>query len=616
MVVPWRLERGASVLESGAVRFAVWAPHVERMSVRIEDGETVGETPLARDDANVFSAIVSDVPPGARYWYRLDGNHDRPDPVSRSQPAGVHGPSAIVDPDAFCWTDDSWTGPATDTPVYYELHVGTFTEPGTFEAVVERLPYLTDLGVTVIELMPVAAFPGERNWGYDGVCPYAPASCYGGPAGLQRLVDAAHAAGLAVVLDVVYNHLGPEGNYLTDFGPYFTERYHTPWGAAVNFDGEESDEVRRYVIDNALHWITDYHIDGLRLDAVHAIFDFSAFHILEELAAAVHAQAGRLGRRVIVVAESDLNDPRLIRERGRGGYGLDAQWNDDFHHAVHAALTGERQGYYEDFGGVEPIAKALRDRFVYDGRWSAYRKRRHGAAAADLPPRRLVAFVQNHDQVGNRAQGDRLSTLVSLDAQKLAAAVLLLSPFVPLLFMGEEFGETNPFLYFIDHGDPELVEAVREGRAREFARFRWSGPIPDPKAPDTFHRSRVRHDRARRPPHAQLLALHRDLIRIRRAEPALQPGAAIRLVRPAHAQWLAVFYDRPGAAGCLAIFNFAGEPSDVTLETDRRWAVQLATNEPRYAGGGAPVAPPPGRAKSWCLGVPAWTAALLRSEAP
>ncbi len=464
MMHPWTLRRGAELWEDGSARFSFWGPRVRRASLLLTRDETTSEHPMARDDDGIHHVRVADVPAGSQYLFRLDGERDRPDPVSRCQPVSVHGPSQVIDPAAFGWSDTRWIGLEPEELILYEIHVGTFTPAGTFEAVADRLPYLQQLGITAIELMPVGQFPGRRNWGYDGVHLYAPQVSYGGPDGMRRLVDAAHQAGLGVYLDVVYNHLGPEGNYLDEFGPYFTDRYATPWGRAVNFDGPESDEVRRYFVDNALYWITEYHIDGLRLDAVHAIFDFGARHILEEIAAAVHAEAEARGRRVQVIAESDLNDPRLVRSFEFGGYGLDATWSDDFHHAIHVALTEEKRGYYVDFGGIEQVVKVYRDRFALDGGYSHYRRRRHGAPATDLPADRFVVFIQNHDQVGNRARGERLSQLTTFEQRKLAAALLLLSPYIPLLFMGEEYGETRPFNYFVDHGDPDLNEAVREGR--------------------------------------------------------------------------------------------------------------------------------------------------------
>jgi maltooligosyltrehalose trehalohydrolase len=587
----WSLRRGATVRPDGSVCFEVWAPRARALGVCLAGGDVAGEVALERVDGDVFAATIAGVAPGTDYVYRLDGRA-LPDPVSRHQPRGVHGPSRVVDPAAFPWTDGAWRGCAVADLVLYELHVGTFAAGGTFDAVRAHLAALRDLGITALELMPVAEFPGGRNWGYDGVHPYAPQSTYGGPDGLRRLVDAAHAADLAVVLDVVYNHLGPEGSYLDVFGPYFTERYRTPWGRAVNFDGADSDEVRRYVVDNALYWACEFHVDGLRLDAVHAICDFSARNILEEIASAVAEQAAALGRHVAVIAESDLNDPRLLRSRTRGGYGLTAQWSDDFHHAVHALLTGERTGYYVDFGGRGPLVKALRDRFVYDGCRSTYRRRRHGAPATDLGADRFVVSVQNHDQVGNRATGDRLGTLVPHAAQKLAAALLLLSPYVPLLFMGEEYGEINPFLYFVSHGDPELVAAVRAGRQREFAAFAWQGEVPDPQAEETFERSRLDHARATAPGHAEIRSLYRDLLRLRCDEPALHSaGGPMRVLDGGSEQagWLAMVHGDGTAQPLLAVFNLGAEPEELTVPRAPTggWAHRLATADRRYAGDGA-----------------------------
>jgi maltooligosyltrehalose trehalohydrolase len=477
------------------------------------------------------------------YWFRVDEGQPLPDPRSQWQPRGVHGPSRLVDHGSFAWTDGRWHAPSLSTGVAYELHVGTFTEKGTFEAAIERLPHLVELGISHVDLMPVCEFPGRRGWGYDGVDLYAAHHLYGGPLGLKRLVDACHAHGLAVVLDVVYNHLGPSGNYLDRFGPYFTTRYVTPWGLAVNLDGPESDEVRRFFLDNALMWLRDYHLDGLRIDAVHAILDMSAVHFLEQLSADVRTLEARLGRHLVVIAESDLNDPRIVRPPARGGYGLDAQWNEDFHHALHVALTGERTGYYRDFNGLPDLVKALRSAFVYDGRYSAYRRRRHGRPASDLAGHRFVGFLQNHDQIGNRARGERSCHLMSLGRTKIAAALILTAPFVPMLFQGEEWGASTPFQYFTDHDDPELGHAVSEGRRKEFADFGWNpAHIPDPQAEETFLRSRLDWTELARQPHRELLAWHRELIALRRRTPALLDGALadIRLTFDQQAHWLSV----------------------------------------------------------------------------
>ncbi|MFZ3044571.1 MAG: malto-oligosyltrehalose trehalohydrolase, partial [Desulfatirhabdiaceae bacterium] len=431
-------ELGATPLGNGRCRFRVWAPFMDCVDVHILSSKNRLES-LTRDRHGYHEGIHDDVEPGVNYLFRLNGSQERPDPASRFQPQGVHGPSQVVDP-AFAWTDDNWRGVARHRTIIYELHVGIFTDSGTFDAAIDRLDDLVSLGITAVELMPVAQFPGDRNWGYDGVYPFAAQNSYGGPQGLKRLVNACHHRGLAVILDVVYNHLGPEGNYLRDFGPYFSNHYHTPWGQPINFDGNYSDHVRRYFIENARYWITECHIDALRLDAVHAILDFSARTFLQELAEIVKDLAEDLGRHIHLFAESALNDTRLIRSPDLGGFGLDAQWNDDLHHALHAVITGERRGYYCDFGRFEQLLKALRDGFVYDGQYSEYRKRRHGNSSRSIPPHRFVGFAQNHDQIGNRLQGDRLSTIVSFEALKMVAGIILLSPSLPLLFMGEEYG--------------------------------------------------------------------------------------------------------------------------------------------------------------------------------
>jgi maltooligosyltrehalose trehalohydrolase len=583
---PWALDRGARCIPDGETCFSVWAPRARTVTVRL--GETLHALDAGPD--GVHAGIVPRAPLGTDYAYRLDGGPDRPDPVSRYQPHGVHGASRIVAPNAFEWTDDDWTGLAMRDLVLYELHVGTFTPAGTFDGVITRLPELAELGITAVELMPVAAFPGTRNWGYDGVHPYAPHVAYGGPDGLRRLVSAAHRAGIGVILDVVYNHLGPEGNYLAEFGPYFTDRYHTPWGAAMNFDGPDSDEVRRYVIDNALYWITEYRLDGLRLDAVHAIYDFSAWHILEEVAAAVHRQADALGRSVLVIAESDLNDPRLVRGVQAGGYGLDGQWNDDFHHAVHARLTGEQSGYYVDFGRTADIAASLTNRFVLDGRRSAFRRRRHGAPAMDVPADRFVVAIQNHDQVGNRAKGERLGALVDPRRRRLAAALLLCAPYVPLLFMGEEYDEPHPFQYFVSHGDPDLVDAVRAGRRREFSDFAWRDEVPDPQAEATFENSKLQWALRTRPPHAQLLALYRDLLAVRKREMVLEPaGAEVIGSIDEHRDVIGVGFVSESAVRLHAWFNCS--ESEVHVDVERRVSstpatLVLATDAIPYGGQG------------------------------
>jgi maltooligosyltrehalose trehalohydrolase len=492
---------------------------------------------------------------------------------------------------SFAWEDGSWSGPPLEDYVIYELHVGTFTPQGTFDAIIPHLSQLKELGVTAIELMPVAQFPGDRNWGYDGVHLFAVQNSYGGPGGLKRLVSACHSQGLAVVLDVVYNHLGPEGNYLADFGPYFTNRYQTPWGLAINFDGSGSDEVRRFYIENALHWITEFHIDALRLDALHAVFDYSAQPFLEELASAVHQQADLLGREVYLFAESDRNDPRLIRPRELGGYGLDAHWNDDFHHALHTLLTGERFGYYQDFGSLEDLAKALREGFIYSGQYSTYRQRRHGASSRDVPAHRFVVFAQNHDQVGNRMAGERLSQLASFEELKLAAGVICLSPFIPLLFMGEEYGETAPFQYFISHSDPALVEAVRRGRREEFAAFAWQGEPPDPADEATFLRCKLDHALRREGHHQVLLEFYREMLRLRKELPALARLSKEQLEVAVYEKENVLFLRRwDGESQVFAVFNFSEAPATVTLPIPvGRWRRELDSADERWQGSGSSV---------------------------
>jgi maltooligosyltrehalose trehalohydrolase len=603
---------GATAHPDGSVTFAVWAPLVPRVEVVLDDGDRVER--LAGDARGYHVATVAEVAPGDRYRYRLhrDGEEpvDRADPASRWQPDGLHGPSAVDDP-TFPWTDVVWRGRPLRDQVLYELHVGTFTPEGTFDAIVPRLADLADLGVTTIELMPIWQFPGERNWGYDGVLPYAPQHSYGGPAGLRRLVDAAHAVGVGVVLDVVYNHYGPEGNHLADFGPYLTDRYDTPWGQAVNVDGPGADEVRRYAVENAVRWVRDFHIDGLRLDAVHAIVDTSAVHLLEELAAAVHAEAARAGRSVQVIAESELADPRLVRVPEVGGYGLDGQWLDDVHHALHVALTGERTGYFEDYEGLGDLARILRDRFAYAGRYSAHRGRTVGRPARDVAHDRFVICTQNHDQVGNRMLGERQTALLDPERRKVSAAALLLSPFTPMLWMGQEHGEVAPFQYFVSHTDPDLVEAVRSGRRREFAYFADQGEAPDPQATETFERSKVDWSLREVGEHAATLALYRTLLRLRRDLPALSDPTAGEVEVAVHGtdtiSYARAVPGRPGSE-MLVVLHTGDEP--VHLAVVGSWDLALDTADTAHGGpGGTVVTAGEGRTE---LVVPGPAALLLR----
>lgn len=541
---------GALGLADGSVCWRVWAPRAARVELVLLDGETRRLYPMCREVRGYFSQRLADIAAGQRYAYRLDGGPERPDPASRWQPDGVHQASAVLRPEQFAWSDDAWTGISREHLIFYELHVGTFTPEGTFEAIIPRLPTLRELGVTALELMPVAQFPGRRNWGYDGVYLYAPQQSYGGPHGLQRLVDACHAEGLACFLDVVYNHFGPEGNYGHEFGPYLTDHYHTVWGQAVNYDDRSSDAVRAFVLDNVRLWVEQYHFDGLRLDAVHAIYDSSPRHILRDIQETAATAGRRLGRKVHVVAESDLNDVRLLLAPEGGGYGLDAQWSDDFHHLLHVHLTGEKQGYYVDYGHREDFPKLLKHTFLLDGGYSRHRDCCHGGPVYGLPGDRFVVCLQNHDQVGNRAAGERLGSLIPAPAQRLAACLLLLAPHLPLLFMGEEYGEPQPFLFFCSFDDADLVESIRTGRCREFEPFHTQDAVPDPQAVATFEASRLSWSWDADPHRAGLRRLYQDLLQARRRWPALreytqrnarllpgqEPDAILELIRGAYVQ--------------------------------------------------------------------------------
>jgi maltooligosyltrehalose trehalohydrolase len=537
-----------------------------------------------------FHAVVDGVSAGALYRYRLDNDKERPDPASRYQPRGVQGPSQIVD-NRFDWTDSKWTGIPFEKYVFYELHVGTFTPQGTFDAIVPRLPTLKDLGVTAVELMPVAQFPGDRNWGYDGVYPYAVQASYGGPAALKTFVNACHEHGIAVALDVVYNHLGPEGNYLADFGSYFTDRYKTPWGQAINFDDAESDEVRRFFIENALEWITDFHIDALRLDAIHAIVDPSARTFLQELRAAVHSKAKELGRNVQLIPESNRNDARVVSPPEVGGWGFDALWNDDFHHSLHVLVTGERNGYYEDFRGIEDLAGSYREGFLYAGQYSKFRKKRYGNSSKQIPAKRFVVYAQNHDQVGNRRVGDRLSQSLSLEQLRLAAGTVLLSPYIPLLFMGEEYGESAPFQYFVSHEDPSLIEAVRRGRQQEFTRFGWAGEIPNPQSEATFARCKLNWDSRTAGHHRILWHFYQELLRLRREVSPLAHLDKNSLEVTAFADQKVLLAKRwDDASQVFIVHHFDQAPTDLELAIPPgRWSRILDSDDERWGGKASPT---------------------------
>ena len=549
-------------------RFELWAPRPRTVHLLLDGSEV----PMVRTAGGWWAVEVDDAGHGIRYGFSLDGGPPRPDPRSAHQPDGIDGPSAVVDHDRFEWHDQGWAGIDLADAVLYELHVGTFSAAGTFDGAVEHLPHLVDLGVDAVELLPVAEFSGSRGWGYDGVGLFAVHHAYGGPDGLKRFVDACHGHGLAVVMDVVYNHLGPVGNHLAELGPYFTDRHQTPWGDAVNFDGPGAEAVRAFVLDNARLWLRDHHCDGLRLDAVHAIVDESPVHILRELRDAVRDLSDELGRRLFVTAESDANDPRIVTPVEEGGHGLDAVWSDDWHHAVHVALTGETDGYYRDYTDPGALPKALQQAWVLDGSWSRHRGGPHGASPDGLPPERFIVCAQNHDQVGNRAIGERSSALLGPGRLRVAAVLLLTSPFVPLLFQGEEWGASSPFLYFTDHRDPDLGAAVRDGRRREFAAFGWDPTvIPDPQDPATFERSRLDWSEIVEPERQDLLAWHRTLIALRRRLQVAKAPA------PLHASYRdgVLVVDR----ATVAVHANLG-PTPVTVEVDPALAVLTPPGQP------------------------------------
>jgi maltooligosyltrehalose trehalohydrolase len=551
------------------MKFDVWAPQAKSVELVIgerrislqaqERGHWQGEAQIGGAEG---------------YRYSLDGADPLPDPRSRWQRDGVHGPSYLIDAAALRAPERDGELEFRAAPlraaIIYELHVGTFTVEGTYRAAQDKLGHLKSLGVTHVELLPLASFPGGHGWGYDGVDLYAPLPAYGTPQELAGFIQACHRSGIAVLLDVVYNHLGPDGNYLGQFGPYFTDHYRTGWGAAVNYDGPHSDEVRRFVIDNALMWLKEYRFDGLRLDAVHAIFSFEAVHVLEALTAEVKKLGRESNRELIIIAESDLNDPRLVRPVAKGGFGMDAHWCDDFHHAVHRFFTGETAGYYSDYAGLKDLATALREGYVYQGQYSMHRQRSHGRPPRGVGADQLVVSAQNHDQIGNRAQGERLSMLLEPKQLKAVAALLLLSPFVPMLFQGEEWGARTPFQFFTDHNE-ELGRLVAEGRAREFSAFKWQGEVPNPQDPETFLRSKLNWQEPSEPLHAELLEWHRQLIQLRQS----LHGAAVR-AKPAvkfdaRRNWLSYVH-----GPLLALFNFAREPQRIA-KPKGDWELVLAS---------------------------------------
>ncbi len=586
---------GAQYQGNNRCEFRVWAPLRSRVGLRIL-GPRERELSLAKDEAGYWQTTADDIAPGSRYWCLLDGTARRPDPASHFQPEGVHGPSEVVDHGAYPWTDAGWEGVPLEDMVIYELHVGAFTPEGTFEAAIGRLAELRDLGITAIELMPVAQFSGDRNWGYDGVYPYAAQDSYGGPTGLKTLVNAIHRHGMSAILDVVYNHVGPEGNYLRDFGPYFTGKYRTPWGDAINFDEAYSYGVRDFFIENALFWFREYQFDALRLDALHEVYDQSARHIIQELAENVGRLTRESAPKRYLIGESDADDVRLIKPVGSGGYGLDAQWCEAFHHSLHALLTGEHTGYYEDFGRIDQLAKAMKEGFVYSWQYSRHRRKFHGSSSRQRPARQFVVFVQNHDQIGNRLLGERLSQLVNFESLKLAAGALLLAPYVPLLFMGEEYAEEAPFQYFVSHTDAELVAAIREGRKAEFKAFRWEQECPDPQAVETFAASKLKWDQRDHGRHRTMLAFYRRLLELRRGIPHVV-GKKNLTVESVPRQKVLIWQRKHEWGRVGGVMNFSEQTQQVLLpEARSTWTKILDSADPRWDGPGAtPLATVQGR---------------------
>ena len=573
---------GAEHLKNGKTRFTVWSPFAENVQVILKDAaEPIN---LRKDAQGYWETETDKVAPEALYKILLDEEDTFPDPASRSQPEGVHSWSQISR-NNYKWQDDFWKGKELSEMIIYELHVGTFTPKGSFEAIIEKLDHLEELGVNTLELMPIAQFPGDRNWGYDGVYPYAAQDSYGGIQGLKTFIDTCHKRGFAVLLDVVYNHLGPEGNYLSQFGPYFTDKYHTPWGSALNYDDEYSDHVRSFFIRSALMWLEEFHFDGLRLDAVHEIIDRGAKHFLKELREEVDTIEEKTGRKYVLIAESDLNDSRLVTGYEKGGYGLEGQWVDDFHHAVHTVLTGENAGYYNDFGKMEFLAKSFGQGFIYDGIYSVFRKRKVGNSPKEIEPSKFVTCIQNHDQVGNRLLGERLAELVTFEQVKLAAGLLLAAPFTPMLFMGEEFGEHNRFQYFVSHGEPDLVRAVQEGRKREFEYFFHSkGECPDPQSRETFEESKLNWNFQQNEQKKILFEYYKELLQLRKKD-IFKAFSNPRRKIDFHEEdkWLQVFSE-DNEEDLVGLFNFGTRSFSLNVSEEKEIEVYIASSDKKWGG--------------------------------
>jgi maltooligosyltrehalose trehalohydrolase len=577
---------GVNINTKGEAEILLWAPEAQTAGVKLCSTKQV--LPLQPLEYGYWTLTTPLLKAGDWYKLVLNDKDFLPDPASLSQPEGVHGASAVVNLTSFKWTDDNWSNLPLADYLLYELHTGTFTPEGTFAGIEKKLDYLVELGINAIEIMPVAQFPGNRNWGYDGVYPYAVQDSYGGAQGLQRLVNTCHNKGLAVVLDVVYNHVGPEGNYLNSFGKYFTDKYHTPWGNAINVDDEWSDAVRQYIIQNALMWFRDFHIDALRLDAVHAIKDFGAEHILSRLKTEVDQLIQETGRPHYLIVECDLNDPRFINPQSKSGYGMDAQWIDEFHHALRITAGGDRSGYYEDFSGIADLAKAYQEAYVYNGQYSPHRLKLFGGQATENAGQQFIVFSQNHDQVGNRMLGERSSQLFSFEMQKLMAGAVLVAPYLPMLFMGEEWSEPHPFLYFVSHTDPELAEAVRKGRKQEFAAFHAEGEAPDPMDEETFNQSKLQWNLTEKDQHQVMLDFYKALIALRKQMSALHvlDRKSLKVSGDEQAKTL-LLQRRHENSEVVVAMNFAGQPQPVILpDTKTDWKLLMSSADARWNGPG------------------------------
>jgi len=574
-----------AVSDDNSCEFTVWAPKANSMHLVLE--ETGQKIKMDKQEHGYYTITVENINHGTQYKYLINDSEKYPDPASLSQPEGVHEASEVINLKNFNWTDSGWANIPLNEMIQYELHTGTFSDKGDFNGIISKLDYLKDLGVNTIEILPVSQFSGHRNWGYDGVYPFAVQNSYGGPKKLMELVNACHQKGIAVILDVVYNHFGPEGNYTSNYGYYFTDHYSTPWGQPINFDGPHSDGVRNYVLQNALMWCRDYHIDGLRLDAVHAIYDFSAKHIMQELAENIAELEKETGRKHYLIAESHLNDVRYISPTEKGGYGLDAQWSDDFHHAIHTLTSGERKGYYVDFGKPEHLSKAIKNAFVYDGQYSEFRKKTYGNTTENNPGEQFVIFNQNHDQVGNRLHGDRLISMTDFETAKVIAGATLTAPNVPMLFMGEEYGERNPFYYFVSHLDPKLNKLVREGRKNEFKDFYAdAAESMNPDASETFEASKLSWNIEKNAEKKAMHGFYRELIQIRTTHPVLKVNDKQNLEILENGK-LFVMERKQGKQSILVIMNFDEQSQPVFVNLKNNFTKILDSAEEKWNGPGS-----------------------------